>query len=88
MNIDNRFNLLDTVLFDTSIQIGGLGPKDQYLLVSFCLGIGGNLPQLHLRDLQARGEIFLLNDETGKVKNHSLMNHGTFKIETATMVHD
>ena len=38
MNIDNGFDLLVAVIFAMSTQLGGLGPKYQDLVISFCLG--------------------------------------------------
>ena len=70
MNIDNRFELLVAVVFSIIIELGGLGPKSQDLVIYFCLGEGGTLPQFHLRYIQTRSEIFLLNDETGQIHNH------------------
>ena len=69
MNIDIVFDLLISVVFAMSPQIGVLEPKSQDLVISFCLGEGENIPQFHLRALQIRSEIFLLQDQTGKINN-------------------
>ena len=69
MNIDNCFELLISVVVDIIPQLGGLGPKFRYLVISFCHGEGENLSQFHLRALKARSVFFLLKDETGKINN-------------------
>ena len=69
INIDNGFYLLVSVVFAMSPQYGGLGTKDQYILISFCFGEGGTIPQFYLRVLQARSGFVLLNDETVKINN-------------------
>ena len=69
MNNDNLFDLVFAVVFDMNPQLELLGLKAQDLLVSFCIGEGRNIPQLHLRYLHIRSEIFLLQDETGKINN-------------------
>ena len=38
MNNENGFIILVGVVFAMSTQLGGLGPKYQYLVISFCLG--------------------------------------------------
>ena len=45
MNLDNGFDLLVAIIFSTIPQIVVLGPKDQYLVISFFLGEGETLPQ-------------------------------------------
>ena len=50
-------------------QLVVLVPKYQDLVISFCLGEGETIPQLHLRALQIRSEISLLQDKTGKINN-------------------
>ena len=67
MNNDNGFDLIIAIVFAMITQQWGLGTKYKYLVVSFCLGAGKNLPQFHLRALQIRGENFLLQYETGKI---------------------
>ena len=69
MNNDNGFDLLIAVVFATSPQLGGLGPKAQDLVIYFRLGEGETLPQLHLRALHNRSENFLFQYQTGKIKN-------------------
>ena len=69
MNNDNRFDLIIAVVFSISPQIGGLGPKAKYLVISFFLNEGETLLKLNRIDLQIRSEIFLLKDETGHINN-------------------
>ena len=52
MNIDNGFDLIIVVLFSVSPQLGVIGPKSQYLVISFHHGEEENLPQFHLRALR------------------------------------
>ena len=40
MNNDNGFDLIIVFVFDISHQLGGLGPKDQDLLIPSSLGEG------------------------------------------------
>ena len=70
MNNDNIFYLLVEVVFSMSPQLGGIGPKAQEPFTSFKLTEGESLPDFHLQDIQSRGEIHLLNDETGQKKYH------------------
>ena len=69
MNNDNGFDLLIAVVFAMSPQLGLLGPKAQDLVISFRLGEGETLAQLHLRYIQIRDEIFLLQDKPGQTNN-------------------
>ena len=46
-----------------STQLGGIGIKYQYLVISFFLDKGKTLTQFHFRVLQAQIDIFMLNDE-------------------------
>ena len=69
MNNDYGFDLIIAVVFVMSTQLGGLVPKSQDLVISFFLGEVETLPQFHLRALQIRTEIFLLQDKTGKINN-------------------
>ena len=69
MNNDNRFDLIIAVVFAIIPQIGGLGPKAKYLVISFFLNEGETLLKLNRIDLQIRSEIFLLKDETGHINN-------------------
>ena len=69
MNNDNDFDLLIDVVFAMSTQIGGLGTKAQEPVIYFCLGECETLPQLHLRALQIRSEMFLLQDKTRQINN-------------------
>ena len=68
INIDNGFDLLIAVYFSMSTQLGELGPKSQYLVISFRLGEGG-LSQNSTSELFRPEVIFLLDYETGKIKN-------------------
>ena len=88
MNNDNGFGLLIDVIFDINSQQGGLGPKVQDLVISFCLGKGKNLPQLNLRALHIRGETFLFQYQTRKINNLSHLHHETYKLETSSKIHD
>ena len=67
MNNDNGFALIIAVVFSTSPQLWGLELKDQYLVISFWLGVGETFPQFHLKTIQTRNEIFLLQYETGQI---------------------
>ena len=49
-------------------QLGGLVPKSIDLVITFCLAEGENIPQFHLRALQIRSGIFLLQNKTGQIK--------------------
>ena len=69
MNNDNVFDLLIAGFFAISPQLGVLGLKAQYLVISFRLGEGETLPRLRLRAIQIRSEIFLLQYETGQINN-------------------
>ena len=69
MNNYNVFDLLIAVVFNMSPQLGVLGPKDQYLGISFCLGELEALPKFHLKALQIRSKIFLSQDQTGQINN-------------------
>ena len=69
MNNYNEFDFIFSVVLSISPQPGIIGPKAQDLVISFRLFEGGNLPQIHLRDLHIRSEIFLLQDQTVKINN-------------------
>ena len=43
MNNDNGFDLIIFVVLSMSTQLGGLGPKAQYLVIHFRLGEGYTL---------------------------------------------
>ena len=64
MNFDNGFELLISVVFAMSTQLGRLGPKYQYLVIPFHLGGGEPLPYFHLRALTIRIELELIRDQT------------------------
>ena len=64
MNNNNGFDLLIAVVFSISTQLEVLGHKAQDLVISFHLGEVETIPQLHLRYLQVRSDIFLLKYET------------------------
>ena len=83
MNNDNGFELLISVVFAMSSQFGGIAPKYQDLVISFILGVGENIPQFHLRDIQIRSEIFLLQDETVEINNLK----GKYIIQMSKMKH-
>ena len=69
MNNDNGFYLFIAVVFAMSPQLGVVGPKAQYLVISFFLGKVETLPQFYLNSPQIRREIFLLRYETGQINN-------------------
>ena len=57
MNNENGFDLLIADVLAMSTQLGGTGTKSQDLMISFFPGEGDNIPQLHLRAIQIKGEI-------------------------------
>ena len=69
VNNVNGFDLLIAVVFTIKTKLVVLGPKAQYLMISFCLGEGETIPQYHLIFLQVRSEKFLLQDDTGQINN-------------------
>ena len=69
MNIDNGFELLVTVVFTMSPQLGGLGPKSKDLVKLFRLERREYLSQSHLKYLQSICKIYPLNDETRQTNN-------------------
>ena len=69
INIDNRFDLIFNALFAMSTQLGGIGIKYQYLVISFFLDKGKTLTQFHFRVLQAQSDIFMLTDEKWQINN-------------------
>ena len=83
MNNDSLFDLLIAVVFSMSPQLWGLGPKDQDIVIYFCLGEGEYLPQLNLKALQIRGEIILLQYETWKINNLT----GKYIVELSKLKH-
>ena len=68
MNNDNGFDLLIDIVFATSPELGGLGPKAEDFVISFFLAEGETLPQFHPRHLLIISEIFLLQDKQYKSK--------------------
>ena len=69
MNIHNRIDLIIAVVFTMSPQLGGLGPKSQYLVISHRLSEGETLQKFHLRVLQAQSKFILSKYETGQINN-------------------
>ena len=69
MNKNNGFDLLIGFVFAMTQQLGGIGAKDQYLVIPFCLCEGEIFPRFHLRALHVRSEIFLLQYKTGQINN-------------------
>ena len=69
MNNVNGFDLLINFIFLLIPQLGVILPKAQDLVISFRLGEGKNIPQLHLRAIHIRSETFLLQDKIGQIKN-------------------
>ena len=52
-----------------SPQLGGLGLKDQDLVIPFRLGEGEPLSDFHLRALAIRSEVVLMRDQTVQINN-------------------
>ena len=69
MHYDNGFEILITVVFVMSPQLGVLGPKAQDLLIPFRIGEGEPLSDFHLIALAIINELVLMRDQTGQVKN-------------------
>ena len=69
MNNDNEVDLFIDAVFAMITQLGVIGPKAQYLVISFFLGKVETLPQFYLNSPQIRSEIFLLRYETGQINN-------------------
>ena len=69
MNEDNGFFFLIYFVVSMSPQLGGLGTKAQYLVISFRTGEGETLSRFYLRVLLIGSEIILLQDRTGKINN-------------------
>ena len=65
MHYDNEFELLISVFFAMSPQLGVLGPKSQDLLIPFRLGELEALSYFRFRDLAIRSELVLMRDKTG-----------------------
>ena len=63
MNKYNVYDLLIAVVFAIIPQLGGLGPKSQDLVISLQIGEVETIPQLNLRAIQIRSEMFLLEDD-------------------------
>ena len=57
MNCDNGFDLIISVVFAVSPQLGGLVPKYQDHVIPFFPGEGESLPYFHLRALTIRSEL-------------------------------
>ena len=67
MHYYNGFELLIAFSFSAIPQLGGIGPKAQDLVISFCLGEGESLPYFHLRDLSIRSELVLMIYQTRNI---------------------
>ena len=52
-----------------STQLGGLGPKAQYLVIPVCLGEVDTLPKFHLRYLKIIIELDLLQYQTVQINS-------------------
>ena len=60
MHYDNGFELIITVVFNMSPQLGGVVNKSQDLVIPFCLGEGEYLPYFQIRALEIRSELVLM----------------------------
>ena len=69
MHSENGFELLIAVVFSVIPQLGGLGPKDQDIVIPFWLGEVESLPDFHLRDLGIRSEILFMRDQRFQINN-------------------
>ena len=69
MNNDNLFDLIITVVFAMSTQLGGFGTKAQDFVIFFWLGEVETLTQFHIIAIHIRSEDFLLQDKKGKINN-------------------
>ena len=69
MQYDNGFEPLFSFIFSIRPQIGGLGPKAQDPVISFCLCEGEYLTKLHLRSLAIKDELILTKDKKVQINN-------------------
>ena len=69
MNDENGFELIIAVVFSMSTQLGGLGPKAEYLVMPFRLGEGEPLSDYYLRSLAIISELVLMKYQTGQINN-------------------
>ena len=69
MNHYNWFDIFVAFFFSVSPQIVSIRPKDYELVTSFQLIESELPPDLHLRALQSRSKIYLLNDNKCQKKN-------------------
>ena len=69
MNKDNVYDLLIAVVFAIIPQLGGLGPKSQDLVISLHIGEVEIVTKFYPSAVQIRSEMFLLQDETGRINN-------------------
>ena len=62
MQYDNGYELLITVFFSVSPQLGVLGTKSQDLVIPFRLGEEEPLPDFHIKALSIRSELVFMRD--------------------------
>ena len=67
MNNDSGFEILIFIVLAMIPQGGLILLKSQDLMIYFCLGELETLPKFHLRAIQIKSEIFLLQDQTGQI---------------------
>ena len=66
---DNLFDILISVVFVISPQIGGLGPKTQDIVILFRLCKEETLPDFYLEALTIRSELDLMQYQRGQINN-------------------
>ena len=69
MHYDNGFEIILAVVFATSPQLGGLGPKAQDIVIPLHLDEEELLSDFHLRALAIRSELVLTIYQTGQINN-------------------
>ena len=81
INIDNRFNLIITVVFAMITQFGELVTKSKEPVTFFLIKEGETIPQLHLRYLQYQCKMFIFKNKIGQIeKPNSKIHHINIKI--------
>ena len=63
---DKLFDILVSIFFSMSHQLGSIGTKAQNLVAPFQLTEGESLPNFHLQYLQVRIKNYILNDKAGQ----------------------
>ena len=69
MHYDNVFELIISVVFYMSPQLGGPGPKAKGLVIPFHPGEVEHLPDFYLRALTIISELELMIYQKGKINN-------------------